>query len=70
MLSEPTIVSRSGLCIFCAFLLLEKRGYPHPIHLLQVSYGVDVPAIVRKDNIIGMQFHPEKSGAVGVKILK
>jgi imidazole glycerol-phosphate synthase subunit HisH len=34
------------------------------------SYGVDVPAIVRKDNIIGMQFHPEKSGAVGVKILK
>ncbi|PKM64971.1 MAG: imidazole glycerol phosphate synthase subunit HisH [Firmicutes bacterium HGW-Firmicutes-20] len=34
------------------------------------SYGVDVPAIVRKDNIIGMQFHPEKSGAVGVKILR
>ena len=33
------------------------------------SYGVDVPAIVRKNNIIGMQFHPEKSGEVGVKIL-
>jgi glutamine amidotransferase len=33
------------------------------------SYGVDVPAIIRKNNIIGMQFHPEKSGDVGVKIL-
>lgn len=34
------------------------------------SYGVDVPAIIRKNNIIGMQFHPEKSGDVGVKILR
>ena len=34
------------------------------------SYGVDVPAIIRKNNIIGMQFHPEKSGNVGVKILR
>ncbi|MDP2814772.1 MAG: imidazole glycerol phosphate synthase subunit HisH [Erysipelotrichaceae bacterium] len=33
------------------------------------SYGVDVPAIIRKKNMIGMQFHPEKSGEVGVKIL-
>lgn len=33
------------------------------------SYGVDVPAIIRKNNIIGMQFHPEKSGDVGVRIL-
>jgi glutamine amidotransferase len=37
--------------------------------LFTSPYGVDVAAIVRKDNIIGMQFHPEKSGAVGVKIL-
>lgn len=33
------------------------------------NYGVDVPAIIRKNNIIGMQFHPEKSSDVGVKIL-
>lgn len=34
------------------------------------DYGVEVPAIVRKDNIIGMQFHPEKSGKTGLKLLK
>jgi imidazole glycerol-phosphate synthase subunit HisH len=41
-----------------------------PTSILYTSfYGVDVPAIIRKDNIIGMQFHPEKSSEVGVKIL-
>ncbi len=34
------------------------------------EYGVHVPAIVRKDNVYGIQFHPEKSGDVGEKILK
>ena len=34
------------------------------------TYGVTIPAIVRKDNIIGMQFHPEKSGTVGLNILQ
>ncbi|MER2107736.1 MAG: imidazole glycerol phosphate synthase subunit HisH [Solibacillus sp.] len=32
--------------------------------------GVDVPGIVAKDNFTGMQFHPEKSGAFGVFLLK
>jgi glutamine amidotransferase len=34
------------------------------------EYGVKVPAVIRKDNIIGMQFHPEKSGKTGLKLLK
>ena len=37
--------------------------------LLYTDYGVRVPAMVRHDNIIGMQFHPEKSGDVGRKLL-
>lgn len=32
--------------------------------------GIKVPAIVCKNNIYGAQFHPEKSGEVGLKILK
>lgn len=34
------------------------------------EYGKKVPGIVRKDNIYGLQFHPEKSGEVGTNILK
>lgn len=32
--------------------------------------GVDIPAIIMKDNILGVQFHPEKSGTSGLKLLK
>lgn len=32
--------------------------------------GIKIPGIVRKDNIMGAQFHPEKSGDVGLQILK
>jgi imidazole glycerol-phosphate synthase subunit HisH len=34
------------------------------------AYGQKIPAIVMKDNIIATQFHPEKSGNVGLNILK
>jgi glutamine amidotransferase len=34
------------------------------------DYDVEIPAIVRKDNVIGMQFHPEKSGEVGLRLLE
>ncbi len=34
------------------------------------DYGKELTAIVQKDNVYGCQFHPEKSGDVGLKILK
>lgn len=34
------------------------------------EYGAPVTAAVAKDNIYGCQFHPEKSGNVGLSILK
>lgn len=34
------------------------------------EYGVAVPAIVKNGNVYGMQFHPEKSGAKGLALLK
>lgn len=32
-------------------------------------YGVEFPALLQKGDIIGTQFHPEKSGKVGMKFL-
>ena len=34
------------------------------------EYDVNVPGLVCKDNIFGAQFHPEKSGKVGLDMLK
>ncbi|MCH4888519.1 imidazole glycerol phosphate synthase subunit HisH [Acidaminobacter sp. JC074] len=33
------------------------------------EYDVKVPAIVKKDNVLGFQFHPEKSGDIGQDML-
>lgn len=33
------------------------------------DYGKMLTAVVEKDNVFGCQFHPEKSGAIGLKIL-
>ncbi len=34
------------------------------------EYGIPITAAVAKDNVFGCQFHPEKSGEVGLNILR
>ena len=38
--------------------------------IAQASYGEPFTAAVQKDNFYGVQFHPERSGAAGAKLLK
>jgi glutamine amidotransferase len=38
--------------------------------LLTCNYGYDFTAAVQKANVVGVQFHPEKSHEFGMKILK
>lgn len=48
--------------------------YPEPdereIVLAWCDYGIRFPAIVGRANLFGTQFHPEKSGPTGRKILR
>lgn len=41
-----------------------------PATLARADYGGPVPAVVRSGNRRGCQFHPERSGAVGARILR
>ena len=38
--------------------------------IASAEYGLELTAAVGKDNVMGCQFHPEKSGTVGLNILK
>jgi len=36
----------------------------------ETDYGINFASLISKENVFGLQFHPEKSSEVGLKILK
>lgn len=44
-------------------------GYQRDV-IASVDYGYEFPAIIGKNNVVGIQFHPEKSQDSGLKIIE
>ena len=57
-----------------AYVYFNHSYYCQPLNSCDVSatteYGIKYACAVRRENIFGVQFHPEKSQAVGLRILK
>jgi len=57
-----------------SFVYFMHSFYPKPLDkkiiITKTNYGIDFCSSIESKNIFGVQFHPEKSGKVGLKILK
>jgi len=42
---------------------------PPDVVLATTDYGTELPAVVGRGNVLGVQFHPEKSQAVGLRMI-
>jgi glutamine amidotransferase len=71
-LQENPIFSgvEEGYVYFVHSYFLQPMEANRPILLATADYYQEVPAIAGKGNVYGMQFHPEKSGTVGMKLLE
>ena len=58
----------SGECVYFVHSYYAKTGSENVI--ASTEYGAILTAAVQKENVYGCQFHPEKSGKAGLKILK
>jgi imidazole glycerol-phosphate synthase subunit HisH len=47
-------------------MVLDSNSYT----IATTNYGYDFPAVIQKNNILGTQFHPEKSHNFGIKLYK
>lgn len=66
VVKKNKIVSEPSYCYFIHSFYVPISTYT----LATVDYGVSISAIVNYKNFYGMQFHPEKSGKVGLQLLE
>ena len=65
--SDEGLGLRDGDYVYFAHSYACDHG-PHSI--ATAEYGRQIPAAVRRDNYLGAQFHPERSGEAGARFLQ
>ena len=55
-----------------SFFYFVHSYYPSPddpaVVIGETEYGVKFPSVVARDNVVATQFHPEKSGEMGLRM--
>jgi imidazole glycerol-phosphate synthase subunit HisH len=70
---QPTSTSRIMKNVPEAGFVYYTHSYRCPIVdgvVASTTYGEEFAAVVERENVFGVQFHPEKSSTVGLQILK
>ena len=60
--------TKEGDCVY--FVHSYWAASPAPCVLATAEYGAPLTAAVGRGNVLGVQFHPEKSGSAGLAILR
>jgi len=63
---DEAIGLQTGDYVYFAHGFASEAG---PATVATASYGAKIPAVVRKDNWLGAQFHPERSADPGARFL-
>jgi glutamine amidotransferase len=65
--TDESIGLGSGDYVYFAHSFACDAG---PETVASAEYGREIPAVVRRRNFLGAQFHPERSGEAGARFLK
>ncbi len=76
--NEVVLQSFNEITNFKDMEMPPRFYFAHSYHMVAAKeyefglthYGYDFPTVLKKDNILAMQFHPEKSHHYGMQILK
>jgi len=60
-------IDDGAFCYFVHSYFCEAEN--EDVVIGSTEYGVSYASVIAKDNVYGVQFHPEKSQAVGLRIL-
>lgn len=61
-------INNDSCVYFCHSYYVKPQG--KNVIVATTDYGVEFASVIARDNIFGIQFHPEKSQAIGLRILK
>ena len=62
-------LSAAPSCYFVHSFMVEPEDSEHVVAIVEYD-GVSIVAAIQSSNVMGMQFHPERSGPTGLQMLK